>query len=151
MRASVVINHILNLPSFYKLKNYNVTTKALRAILGERKSALMRYAYIRAKCLYIGVKSPYGLQELRHDSNTTSIKNFLNAYICANKLDLDPIDDVKIFVVKSALYSLPKPYKPRQKELAKGEFSVRCKNSKLRELFEQIRVVVRQKYARQNA
>lgn len=150
MRASEIINHILNLQDFSRLKNINHTTKVLRLHLGARKNALVRYAYIRGNCLYIAVYSNHGLQELRHDSNTISIKNFLNSNLGLLKFQIEPINDVRVFLEKSKLYQGIRPYTPHQLELARGEFKLRCKDKKIKEIFEQIRQIVKKNYDKQN-
>lgn len=150
MRASEIINHILNLQDFSRLKNINHTTKVLRLHLGARKNALVRYAYIRGNCLYIAVYSNHGLQELRHDSNTISIKNFLNSNLGLLKFQIEPINDVRVFLEKSKLYQGIRPYVPHQPELARGEFKLRCKDKKIKEIFEQIRQIVKRNYDKQN-
>lgn len=153
MRVDEIINHILNLPGFYKLKNVNYTTKVLKSYLGGRKSAFVRYAYIRANCLYIAVYTNHGLQELKHDSTAFGIKDFLNSN--AKKLDLPikSIEIVKIFIDSSQPFlsqNISVPTMPAMPELAKGEFEIKCKDEDLKEIFEQIREIVKINYEKQN-
>lgn len=150
MRIDEIINHILNLPGFYKVKNVNYTTKVLKSYLGGRKSAFVRYAYIRANCLYIAVYTNHGLQELKHDSTAFGIKDFLNYN--AKKLDLPikSIEIVKIFIDSSQPFISEPISIPTMPELAKGEFEIKCKDENLKEIFEQIREIVKRNYEEQN-
>lgn len=148
MRIDEIINHILNLSGFYKVKNVNYTTKVLKRYLGERRSAFVRYAYIRTNCLYIAVYTNFGLQELKHDSTAFGIKNFLNSN--ANKLDLPSIEIVKIFIDSSQPFISEPISIPTMPELAKGEFEINCKDENLKEIFEQIRKIVKRNYEKQN-
>lgn len=149
MKASEIINHILNLPKFFELKEQSITTKALKLILGKSKEKLIRYGYIKDECLYICVSTPFALQELKHDSSTNSIKNFLNMYFSSHaelKPGFSKIKSVRLFVAKQKEAKIiVEKSSPKLKEQAKGNFEIKCQDSELKELFEQIKKTVRKK------
>lgn len=146
MKAQEIINHILNLPKFRALKAQTLATKALKEFLGKAKAPLVRYAYVRDNTLFVCVKAPFAAQELKHDSNIISIKNFLNMYFASKNLDFGCIENIKFFVAKS---KAPKIVVKKSalvlKEKAKGNFEVRCSDAKLAQIFSDMREVLRQK------
>lgn len=146
MKAQEVINHILNLPQYRRTKEQTLATKALKEFLGKAKSPLVRYAYVRDNTLFVCVKAPFAAQELKHDSNIISIKNFLNMYFASKNLAFLRIENVKFFVAKN---KPPKIVVRKSvlvlKEKAKGNFEVRCKDPKLAQIFSQMKGVLRQK------
>ena len=150
MKAQEVINHILNLPQYRRAKEQTLATKALKEFLGKAKAPLVRYAYLRDNTLFVCVKAPFAAQELKHDSNIISIKNFLNMYFASKNLGFLRIENVKFFVAKN---KPPKIVVRKSvlvlKEKAKGNFKLRCKNPKLAQIFLDLREILRQKVKNQ--
>lgn len=146
MKSQEVINHILNLSEFSKLKAQTTATKALKAYLGTSKQKLVRYAYISDDCLYIGATPGIGTNELKHDSIINSIKIYLNKYFLQMDSNFKPILKVKVFAVrekKREIFRQNSSFKLSEKAI--GSFKNHCKDEKLKEIFEKMREVLQNK------
>ncbi len=151
MKSSVIINHLLNLPKFKRLKAANEATRALR-FLGRARWRLIRFIYQKDEILFVAVSSNLGLAELKSDSNINMIKYQLNAYISQNQDSaLNKIKDVRFFVAREVVSEpaqIAASQPARYIERSDGEFINLAKNQLIKEAFERLRATIK---ANQNA
>ncbi len=126
----------------------NEATGALKSLLGKARGALVAFAYERGERLFVALTHPAGLQEFRHDDSIFTIKTLLKTYIKAKiasgeETKLVAPNEVKFFVAKRWGERGDFVYEPRIKERAKGEFKNLASDAEIREIFEEIRAIVR--------
>lgn len=152
MKSFEIINHILDLPNFAKLKSFNETTSVLKSMLGRNLAGLIKFAYQKEQnsqiWLFIAVLSPLAMHELKHDSNIFLISSLLKKYCELNPTSkIKKPDQIRFFIPKTSgisknpifgLYNLPKI-----SNLPKGEFENTATDPQIYEAFETIRNIIK--------
>ena len=150
MKSDEVISHIFSLPSYARLAAMNEATNALKSLLGKTRGALVAFAYERGERLFVALTHPAGLQEFRHDDSIFTIKTLLKTYVKAKiasgeETRLVAPSEVRFFIAKERGERGDFVYEPRIDERARGEFANLASEGEIRELFEEIRAIVRAK------
>ncbi|MDO5046346.1 hypothetical protein [Campylobacter sp.] len=143
--AKFIINHIVNSPFFYKLKNQSECAKFIR-LLSLNHQRLIAFCYVKNNILFFALTHPLGLQEFKRDSNINMLKGLLKIYASANEGSiLAQISDIKFFVTKNLRFkTTPKiQEKSIYIEKSKGNFINLAKNPQIHSKFEDIRVAIR--------
>lgn len=143
MKSSQIINHILNLPNFNRLKQSTHLMKALQN-LGYIRAKFIKFATIKSKILYIFANHPAGVQELKHNSSIILIKNILEIYSMANEVEFD-FEKIIICLEKNTQIYKPNlvQNQPNVRLKCDSNFINLAKDSEVYEKFEKIREVLK--------
>ncbi len=136
-----ILNRVKQTPKFKFIQKYSCYNKLLE-LMPPRFSKSISFFYIKNNILFGALSHPGYKMELNYNKDLIrDLLKDLSSFDIDCKEVFKDINEIKFFVSK---FSSPAPVissnsTPRYQELAKGEFEINIKNSKLKEIFERIR------------
>lgn len=136
-----IISHLKNDPLFHKLRDRHDFLN----LFDKKDKDLISFLYIKDGILFIALKHPIGLLELKRDSNINLIKELLNVFLIARpNSEFAEVCDIKFFVAdkvqkRREKLTLNSPEIPPFIEPSEGKFINKCKDPELFKIFEEIR------------
>ena len=144
--AKEIISHIKTDPLYASF-----TDRAeFIGLLSATHKSLIAFIYIKEEILFIAVKHPMGLQELKRDSNINLIKDLLKMFVKFRpNSEFSTVKDIKFFVADRFMQKKfkfkktePKDEIPPYFEKSKGKFKNEIKNPQIYQIFEEIRELI---------
>lgn len=147
----IITKHFFNNPK-YKSLSAAAQCHTLIGLLPNTVKPLVAFAYTKGDLLFIVVKHPVGLSELKRDSSINMIKGILRAMNEGARLNnqtsaFSNIKDIKITILKMPLKTLKlAPIIPTKTALkSKAKFKNLAKNQQVFESFERLREVIKER------
>ncbi|BCX79214.1 hypothetical protein [Campylobacter sp. 19-13652] len=148
---SIITKHFFNNP-IYKGLSAAAQCHTLIELLPNNVKPLIAFVYAKGELLFIVVKHPVGLSELKRDSSINMIKGLLRAINAGAKLNgqpsaLESIKDIRISVLKTPPKQINlTPIPPIKTPLkSKAKFINLAKNKEVFKAFERLRNVIKER------
>lgn len=148
---SIITKHFYNNPKYKTLSAAN-ECGMLMQLMPNNVKPLIYFCYVKAKTLFIVVRHPVGLSELKRDSSINMIKGLLRAIIAGKELQglssvFSDVVDIKIYIAKIANKERNlKPLPTIKTALnSRAEFKNLAKNSAVFAAFERLREVIKER------
>ena len=145
--ADTIISHILHLPQFKSLQSHYCYKKFI-SLLSPKFQKAIAFVYVRQNTLFVALSHPGYKMELNY--NKDLLKNILRLLGKKDKnCDFLVADNVILFNSKYKTIIKPKIQElstiPYYKEIASGDFEIKCKDKKLKNAFEEIKKEINSK------
>ncbi len=143
--SNEIIAHIIKSPQNKKILQKRCFEKLKNLLPPHLKNAIL-FMYIKNQTLFFVLNHPGMKMEFNYKHNL--IKDLLNKI---KEIDKD-CKDIEIKNIKSFVSNLIEPKKDsyisniKYKERAKGDFEILAKDEKLKDIFKQIRDIIKQKH-----
>lgn len=144
--AKFLIEHIFSLHIFAKnLRSANECYELLQ-LIGAAQRRLIAFCYVKGSVLFIAVKHPVGLAELKRDSSINMIKGLLKAFARTRENSvLGQVVDIKFFVTSSLFYRPAAPMPAKISPLkSEAKFQNLATEPAIHAKFEELRSVIAQ-------
>lgn len=145
----IISKHFLNNPLYARLSTAS-QCRTLIDMLPATVKHLVAFAYARGTTLFIAVRHPVGLVELKRDSSIKTIKGLLRALelglkACGGEFLLADIKDIKFFITHTISQNSTLAPVRKTALRAKGEFKNLAKRDDVRAGFERLRVAIKER------
>ncbi|AQW82583.1 hypothetical protein [Campylobacter pinnipediorum] len=145
----IIEKHVYQNPLYEKLNKIR-QYQELISMMSETHKQFISFCYVKDKTLFIVLKNPILLRELRYDNNIKMIKGLLKTIVQIRPESVfASVTDIKIFVTNKIQLqnSLVINYNQHIKTppKSKGEFKNLAKNQEIYIHFEEIRKIIKGK------